>query len=94
MGSGVFIKANLLGVVGGYHLIINIGQNSSTLVTARGDLRLFTLDNASKFLNELGVSGFYVDTSRFIPGRMRKARPDRAQAMSQTRSSMKQQSLI
>ena len=92
--SELIFDIKLIGVVGGYQMNVSLGKNTSTLVTARGSIRLFTLENASKFLHELGILEFYVDVKDFVPGRIRKARPDRALAMALARSGLKQQSLL
>jgi hypothetical protein len=45
----------------------------------------------STFILEMGVSRFEVDMTGYQPGRLRKARPDRAQALRLTRTKMQQQ---
>ncbi|MDW9238623.1 hypothetical protein C7S16_3741 [Burkholderia thailandensis] len=55
---------------------------------------MFTLDNASKYLCGIGLPRFQVDASGFVPGRMRKPRPDRAEALKRTKTGPKQDLLI
>jgi hypothetical protein len=82
------------GSVGGYALVIRFGGNERLLATTRGETRLFSLESAGRFLRDLGISKFEVDTSTYEPGRLRKARPDRAAALRKTRSTPVQSSLI
>src|SRR5262245_19766694 len=78
-------SAVVVGQRGGYAITIRYGQTERALATSRGGLRLFTLDAASKFLRELGLPRFEVDSTRYERGRIRKPRPDRATALSRTR---------
>ncbi|MBK7080417.1 MAG: hypothetical protein IPH55_06560 [Betaproteobacteria bacterium] len=78
-------SAIVLGRPGGYAISVRYGMTERALATSRGGLRLFTLDAASRFLRELGLSRFEVDVSGYEPGRIRKARPDRASALALTR---------
>ncbi|MFM0335042.1 hypothetical protein [Paraburkholderia fungorum] len=82
------------GLTGGYALVIRCGDNERLLATTRGETRLFSLESAGRFLRELGISKFEVDTSEYEPGRLRKARPDRAAALRKTRSTPVQATLI
>ncbi|BET10748.1 hypothetical protein THI4931_17900 [Pandoraea sputorum] len=92
--AGAIDRACLAGQLGGYIMTVRLGQHERTLVTARGAPRLFTLDNASKYLCAIGLRRFEVDASGFVPGRMRKPRPDRAEALKKTKSVPKQGVLI
>lgn len=78
------------GHFGGYSIVVRYGQVERTLATKRGDIRLFKLDNASKFLCELGIAKFEVDATTFQPGRLRKSRPDRAAALKGTKTKLTQ----
>lgn len=78
-------SATAVGHVGGYSISVRYGTAERSLATSRGDLRLFTLDAASKFLRVLGLPRFEVDATDYEPGRIRKARPDRASALARTR---------
>lgn len=77
----VIKNACLEGATGGYMITVWQGAELRTLISARGNPRLFTLDNAAKYLTALGVHRFEVDATSFVPGRIRKARPDRAAAL-------------
>jgi hypothetical protein len=79
------LSAKAVGRVGGYSLSVRYGMTERALATSRGDLRMFTLEAASKFLRELGLPRFEVDATDYQPGRIRKARPDRASALAATR---------
>lgn len=74
--------------------MVRCGAGERTLENVRGDVRLFTLDNASKFLKSIGLCRFEVDTSAYEEGRIRKARPDRSAALKSTGTRPRQQSLI
>ena len=78
-------SASVLGKHGGYVISVRYGLAERALGTSRGGLRLFTLDAASKFLRDLGLPRFEVDATGYEPGRIRKARPDRATALAGTR---------
>ncbi len=77
--------ATVLGRPGGYAISVRYGMTERALATSRGELRLFTLDTASKFLRDLGLPRFEVDATGYEPGRIRQARPDRATALARTR---------
>jgi hypothetical protein len=79
---------------GGYAVVVRCGSAERLLATTRGETRLFSLDGAGRFLRERGILRFEVDTSTYEPGRLRKARPDRAAALRKTRSSPVQPSLL
>ena len=83
-----------VGQVGGYAIAVRYGDALRMLASTRGDVRLFSLSHAANFLHDLGLAKFEVDTSGYEPGRMRKARPDRAEAMRRTRTKMQQPNLI
>lgn len=74
------------GRAGGYIITIRYGTCVGTLVSSRGAFRLFTLDNAAKYLRAIGVARFEVDVSGFSPGRIRGPRPDRATALKATKT--------
>lgn len=86
--------ACVAGQPGGYIITVRQGRHARTLVTTRGAPRLFTLDNASKYLCGIGLPRFLVDASGFVPGRIRKPRPDRAEALKKTKSAPRQGVLI
>ena len=94
------VKANsinstiLVGKTGGYVVQVKYGITESILTTARGEVRLFSLENAGKFLRAIGLPVFQVDATHFESGLIRKARPDRAEALRNTRTVMRQAQLI
>lgn len=90
----VIEAACVAGQPGGYIITVQQGHHARTLVTSRGVPRLFTLDNASKYLCGVGLPRFLVDASGFVPGRIRKPRPDRAEALKKTKSVPRQSVLI
>lgn len=46
------------------------------------------------FLRQVGIEMFEVDARFYQPGRIRKARPDRAEALRKTRTTPRQQELL
>jgi hypothetical protein len=79
----------------GFRIAAAISNGEKVLATAKGYPRLFaTLDTAGSYLARLGFPQFEVDMSEFQPGRLRAARPDRAEAMRLTRTKMQQPTLI
>ena len=88
------VKATAAGRESGFALVFQVGNAERTLATSRGAVRLFaSLDTAGAFVQGIGISRFEVDMTRHQPGRLRKARPDRAEAMRLTRTRMQQQPL-
>jgi hypothetical protein len=87
-------SACVIGARGGYSIVIRYGAVERQLASVRGDVRLFKLDNASKFLRSIGVYRFEVDATNFEEARMRKPRPDRAEALKLTVTKPRQQVLI
>lgn len=81
------------GQFGGFSIVVRFGQVERTLATTRGEIRLFKLENASKFLCDLGIAKFEVDATAFEPGRIRKPRPDRALALRRTKTKLLQGNL-
>ena len=88
--------AAVVGQEKGFAVVFKIGINGEKiLATQRGGIRLFaSLDSAGAFIRDLGFPRFEVDMSGHIPGRLRKARPDRAEAMRRTRTKLHQDSLF
>lgn len=88
------MQARIVGTENAFMIIVRVGSGEKTVVTTRGSVRLFaTLDTAAGFVKELGLSRFEVDVSLYKPGRLRNARPDRAEALRNTRTRMYQQPL-
>lgn len=84
----------IVGQIGGYAVTVRCGSAEITLATTRGDIRLFTLERASTLLRALGLLRFEVDCTNYEPGRLRKSRPDRAEALRKTRTRPIQETLI
>jgi hypothetical protein len=83
--DGVVRSINVVGKTRRFEVLVRIGDGKRLLAGTRGQVRAFaTLDSAAKFLKRLGVGAFDVDTTHFEPGRLRPARPDRAQALRAT----------
>jgi len=54
----------------------------ATLGNTRNGPRVFaSLSTVALLLRRLGIDQFMVDASKFVPGRVRSARPDRSEAM-------------
>lgn len=94
IGANAIRDARVAGCSGGYVITVVQGRHTRTLVTTRGTPRMFTLDNASRFLCSIGVPCFQVDASNFVPGRIRKPRPDRAEALKRTKARLQEDSLF
>ncbi|MFP3586379.1 hypothetical protein SCB29_22340 [Paraburkholderia sp. SIMBA_055] len=92
--SGTVSGACATGQQGGYSIAVQCGSGVRTLATSRGDVRLFTLERASAFLSGLGIMRFEVDATHYQPGRLRKPRPDRAEALRKTRTRPTQEPLL
>ena len=94
MQVAVGVRAVVRGAERGFLVVVRIGEQERTLERARGGPRLFaSLDTAASFVREIGLPQFEVDMSDYQPGRLRGARPDRAEALKRTRTRMKQQNL-
>jgi len=88
------ITARIVGKDRAFAVIVRLASGEKILMTARGGVRLFaSLDTAAAFVGDLGLLQFDVDISHYRPGRLRAPRPDRAAALRQTRTKMRQQSL-
>ena len=88
------MSARIVGTDNAFMVVVRVGSGEKTVVTTRGNVRLFaTLDTAAGFVRDLGLSRFEVDISFYKPGRLRNARPDRAEALRNTRTKMYQQPL-
>jgi hypothetical protein len=87
-------RATVTGQEKGFSVIVYYGSTERTLATTRGTVRLFaSLDTAGAFVRDVGLPRFDVDMNRYEPGRLRKARPDRAEALRHTRTKMQQQTI-
>lgn len=88
------VHAVAIGVQGGFALHFQFGDSDKTLVNSRGAIRLFaSLNTAGAFVQSVGLERFEVDMTDHEPGRVRGARPDRAEALRQTRTRLRQQDL-
>lgn len=94
VATGSVTSACAVGQTGGYAVSIRCGEVERTLASTKGDVRLFTLDRASAFLHALGLLRFEVDSTNYEPGRLRKPRPDRAEALRKTRTRPIQENLL
>src|SRR5437867_11093352 len=75
-----------VGQRGGFAIVVRYGEAQRTLASRRGAPRIFaSLNTATSFLQRLGLKKFEVDATEFEPGRLRKPRPDRAEALRRTR---------
>ena len=67
------LSATLSGRDHGFAVVVRFGDSERTLATVRGGVRLFaSLDTASAFIKDLGLSRFEVDMTDYQPGRLRK----------------------
>lgn len=88
------VSARIVGKESALTIIVRLASGEKTLVTSRGTVRQFaSIDTAASFLGELGLVRFEIDVSHYRPGRLRRARPDRAEALRHTRTRMQQQPL-
>lgn len=89
------VTATATGQRGGFAIAICFGTTRKLLSSARGDIRVFpNLTTLASFLRKLGISRFEVDSSSYEPCRVRRARPDRAEALRRTRTALKQASFF
>lgn len=78
MADSVLVK----GITGGFILEVNIGGRPAVLASARGSERLFaSFETVGLLLRRMGLERFEVDVSKYEPGRIRAARPERSAAM-------------
>ncbi|MGA7217111.1 MAG: hypothetical protein WBX38_02285 [Candidatus Sulfotelmatobacter sp.] len=93
--AAAVVGATVTGQDKGFSVMIHVGNSGEkTLATTRGAIRVFaSLDTAGAFVRNIGLPRFYVDMSHHEPGRLRKARPDRAEALRHTRTRMQQQDI-
>src|SRR5581483_6219719 len=91
--TSLAIGATVTGQEKGFSVVVKIGNNGTKLLaTSRGEVRLFaSLDTAGQFIKNVGLSKFEVDMNGYEKGRLRKPRPDRAEAMRLTKTKIRQQ---
>lgn len=88
-------SACVVGRRGGFTVTVRYGEAKKDLVSSRGGLRMFaSLNTAADFLRKLGITKFEVDATGYEPGRLRAARPDRAEALKRTRTKPYQITMI
>ena len=89
--SGSDVSLSARGEPGGFALAIRCGAGERYLASTRGGIRLFpNLTSLAVLLRRLGVSRFEVDAANYEPGRVRRPRPDRAEALRRTRTRPRQ----
>ncbi|SRR5260221_1817484 len=94
VGASAGVNARIIGKQNGFQIILQFISGEKTLINSRGDIRLFaSLDTAASYVGDLGLLQFEVDISHYKAGRLRRPRPDRAEAMRKTRTKLHQQSL-
>ena len=90
--ASAVVGATVTGQEKGFSVSVRFGSGERTLATTRGGIRLFaSLDTAGAFIRGVGLPRFDVDMTGHEPGRLRKARPDRAEALRNTRTKPKQE---
>jgi len=95
VASGAVQSAAVVAQGPGFLLLVRYGAAESSLATKQGEPRLFaSLDTLVPFLKRLGIPKFEVDATDHEPGRLRKARPDRSEALKRTRTQPHQPTLI
>lgn len=95
ISSSSLWTASIKGEHCGFSIVFQLGNNARVLLSSRGETRRFAnLNTAADFLKQLGLCKFEVDTSSYVAGRIRKARPDRAEALRKTRTIPIQQELL
>ena len=89
--AGLVRSVVAVGQHGGFLVSTRCGGTDRSLASARGSVRLFpNLTTLAALLRKLGISSFEVDTANYEPGRVRPARPDRAEALRRTRTRPRQ----
>lgn len=95
LAAGTTIAVRVEGQKGGYRIAVRYGTAERLVCSTRQAARVFaSLDTATSFLRRLHLATFEVDASGFEPGRLRKARPDRAEALRNTRTRPRQGALL
>lgn len=87
--------ACVIGEAGGFSIEFSQGDTVRRLASTRGETRKFaSLNTALDFLKNLGIHTFTVNGAAYRRGRIRKPRPDRAEALRKTRTLLRQQDLL
>lgn len=88
------VNATIEGMQKGFAVVFRFGSAERILATSKGAIRMFaSLDTAGAFMKEVGIHRFEVNMTNHEPGRLRRPRPDRAEAMKRTRTRPQQQPL-
>jgi len=94
VGASAEVTARIIGKEKGFQVNVRLASGEKPLVTSRGSVRVFaSLDTVASYVGDLGLLRFDVDISHYKAGRLRRPRPDRAEAMRKTRTKLHQQSL-
>ncbi len=93
--AGSIRSASAIGRQGGFAVSVQCDHVQRTLGSTRGSVRIFpNLTSLAMFLRGLGITQFDVDSMSYEPGRVRSARPDRAEALRRTRTTLRQSDLL
>lgn len=88
-------SVHAIGQRSGFAVAIRYGSTERFLASTRSGVRLFpNLTTLAIFLRKIGISHFEVDTTSYEQGLVRPPRPDRAEALRQTRTRQKQGNLF
>ena len=80
--SGAVRATRVIGQAGGWGIVITCGKTARPLAAQRGRVRLFSkLETVAAYLREIGIPRFDVDVLDYDPQRVRRPRPDRAEAL-------------
>ena len=80
--SGSVRAAHVIGLAGGWGIIVKCGKTVRPLAAQRGKVRLFSrLETVAAYLKGIGIARFDVDVLGHDPARARRARPDRAASL-------------
>ncbi|WP_141513079.1 hypothetical protein [Ramlibacter sp. WS9] len=85
--AGGVTEVLAVGVAGGYALSVECASAHCELANDKGERRCFAnLNTLSSVLKACGIQRFQVDASAYVAGRLRKARPDRSEALKRTKT--------
>ena len=80
--SGAVQAAHVVGRSGGWGINVKCGRTLRPLAAQRGELRLFSkLETVAAYLKGIGIARFDVDVLGYDSEHVRRARPDRADAL-------------
>lgn len=82
LGAGAIESIVARGREGGFVLALKVGSSDAILGNSFGKPRLFASANTiALLLKRMGRTRFEVDSTDFVPGRIREAQPERSAAM-------------